>query len=971
MLGGLRAIVGDRVVSRFQTQKTGALFAFLASVPGKQFSRDQLAALLWPDGEPTAIRNRLNQAVSSLRRQLHPPGSDPNAVIVADHTTLGLSEFTVVTDVDEFKLLLKLAEKGDSEEEAARLLRGAVDLYHGEFLHGMTEDWALIERVALADAYYEALSKLIRMYVSLGRLSDAIETANRRLAQDPTEERSHRALIKLYMMSGRPRSALAQYAELERTLAQEGDQPSTRARKLRDEALVALSGESDSDGVFSGLDHAKGTQEQNAPQKLRTDNLPRYLMPFFGRERELSVIEHSLGQGTRLVSITGLGGTGKTRLAIEAAGSLGKRTAFLQAQPMGSWENLVERVKDSLDAEILVIDEAEVLSPEALIGLKQTLDENPDLVVIAASRVPLGIAGEHMLHLATLPVPTESSLEAVARNPAIKLFVNRAQAARQDFQLTERTASPISELCRKLEGWPLALELAASWARSMTASQMLEQISQHYDRLASRRRDISPKQRSLRAVIDGTFTRISASSREALGRMTVFAESWDHAGASAVCPGVDLHAILAELEESSLVVAFQVGRTMRFRMLAPVRQYVEEATGSDIVAQASFLHAEHYLKLASDFARSSAPNFLALQLDHDNFLVALKYWHAQGALSESTQLASDLGIYWDLGERISEGRQWMSMIAPLAVQAGDSEYGLFLTRLARLHWHANDLDQASLLIDEASERFRKADDLERFLEATLVTAHLAHRLGDYHRSEQALRENIDLAVNLGDSRIEARSWLALGNTLVELSRYDDAQAAYEACLGIGRRINNAYLCASATGNLGNLFLLQRSFEAANAWLEDAQRLMCESGMDALSIDIRVTRARLERLRGNVKQAQEFLEEAVTLGIEVPYVMSLALAEGAHLMSLQGDHVTAAQVLGYVQHERWKTQSASFGVEGQLFEEEAKVIEAAIGENAYRDQVLAGKRLLQDEALKFIREGLRRSNTHEPVQFGSE
>ncbi len=954
MLGGLRAVVGDRVISRFQTQKTGALLAYLALAPGKQYPRDQLAAMLWPDGESTAVRNRLNQAVSSLRRQLHPPGSDHNSILVADHSTLASNDQTVDTDVHEFRMYLKRADRTESDEEAAQLLRAAVELYRGEFLHGYSEDWALIERVALSDAYFEALSKLIRLYVAMGRLPDAIEIANRRLAQDPTEERSHRALIRLYAMAGRPRSALAQYAELERTLAQEGDKPSERAKKLREEALAALANEPESEALASGLARTEEVRDAPAFPVVQSGGLPRYLTPFFGREAELGQIRVCISQGVRLISLTGLGGTGKTRLAVEYATASKELAGFIHAQSTMTLENLLERVRSLQGAELLIIDEAEALSADALAGIKQVLAECPTLKAITTSRLPLGMDGEHVIGLGTLPVPVESNLTELASNPSIQLFIDRAQAARQDFQLTERTATPIAELCRRLEGWPLALELAASWARSMTPAQMLGQISQHYDRLASRRRDISPKQRSLRAVIDGSFVRLSPAASDALGRLTVFADSWDHSGASAVCPGVDLHAILAELEENSLVSARQMGRTMRFRMLAPVRGYAEEATGKDRLAEAMSLHAEHFLGRALAFDASGDTDFSILQLDHDNFLVALDYWLSQEAAHEATQLASALGIYWDLAEQFAEGRQWMTRIAALAAQTGDSEYGLYLTRLARLHWHAHDLVQAGSLIVEALERFQRADDLERYLEATLVFAHLKHRQGDYPSAEQMLRENVNLAANLGVHRIEARSWLALGNTLVELSRFEEAQGAYEACLAIGRRLNNAYLTASASGNLGNLFLLLESYEASNAWLLDAQHLMNESGMDSISIDVRVTRARVERLRGNLAESHALLTEAFTLGIESPFTMALAMAEGAYLLESVGDLANAAQILGFVHAILRKTHTAPFGVEGATFEKDRARLEGLMGSPAFEQHCLAGGRLVEADVWHLIR-----------------
>ncbi len=271
MLGGLRVRLGDRVITRFQTQKTGALLAYLALHAGKSFPRETMAELLWPDGDPGAIRNRLNQAISSLRRQLHPPGSEPGFVLQADHLSLQVNYATVTTDIAEFEASLKLAE---SEETAAvTALRHAVDLYQGEFLDGYYLDWVLLERVRLSDLYYDALTRLIRSYAQSGRISEAIEVAIRRLAIDPSDERAHRALMRLYLAAGRPRSALAQYHELARALALDEEIPSERAERLRDEALATLHSEEPELEVHAPVSVAPATSHERVVVESRA--MPR------------------------------------------------------------------------------------------------------------------------------------------------------------------------------------------------------------------------------------------------------------------------------------------------------------------------------------------------------------------------------------------------------------------------------------------------------------------------------------------------------------------------------------------------------------------------------------------------------------------------------------------------------------------------------------------------------------------------
>lgn len=926
------------MITRFQTQKTGALVAYLALHTGRAFSRDRVAELLWPEGDSSAIRNRLNQAVSSLRRQLHPPGMPANAILVADHQSVAVNAQNISTDVGEFLALIKESESLEGEA-CVPVLRKAVDLYNGEFLLGSQEDWAATERIVFADYCYEALTKLIRLYAHSGRLSDAIEIANRRLTQDPGEERSHRALMRLYLMANRPRSALAQYVEMEHALALDGDRPSERAIKLRSEALAAAEEEASRGQVTSEVQPAKLEPDNEAQTKSR---IPRYAMPFFGREREIEAIKGAIEAGCRLVTLTGLGGVGKTRLAVEAASAVAGHDAsasFVSVADVQSptamleeLEAVVEVTQDSGPRRVVVVlDNVEPLKQYHLEGLPQFLQVNPQVTIIATSRTPLDIEGELVLPVLPLPVEEAGTFDLVhlAKWPAIAMFVSRAQAVRQDFQLTERNRGAIVELTRKLEGWPLAIELAAGWARSMTPSQMVDRISENYDLLASRRKDIHARQRSLRAAIDGSFAALSDEMKSDFRRLSVFEGGWDHYAAAAVLPGRDVHQSLGALEGVGLVRSEGNSGDVRYQLLESVRTFARDLTTPDLANEVRRLHAEHFRSIVSRSTRQGPSGVAAIKRDRPNVLSALKYWIESGQKDEALAMAIDLGSYWEVSGRIEEGVTWMERALTLADHDNVTDHGLLLTRYARLLWNRGEYSRATALYAQALELFERAEDMEGVLETTIYLAQDAHRQGHFGRSVELLCENIELARQLGESWAEARSQLARGNSLIELGRLTEAEEAYEACLKIGRYLNEATLIGASMGNLGNLMRLRGKLTEAEDHLRAASQIYEHAGLRAMTIDSHMMHAQLKLMMGEPLETLDHVRRALRIGIENAYQWWTAFLLAASAFVRLGQFETSARLFGHAEL-LWNPEAVARGVESEAYEAERLKLEVALG-----------------------------------------
>ena len=198
LLGEIRVVVGGRLVPRFQTMRTAALLGYLALHPGRPHPREQLAELIWPDGDPGAIRNRLNQAVSSMRRQLEPPGVVPDSILRSDRLTIRLMEESIETDVDEFKKLTNTVLTTDRAPEAIVSGQAALNLYRGDLMDGLYDDWIMADRLAMEDAYTQTIVRLTRALASVGKFDEAIACAGRLTLRDPSDESVHQLIMKLY-----------------------------------------------------------------------------------------------------------------------------------------------------------------------------------------------------------------------------------------------------------------------------------------------------------------------------------------------------------------------------------------------------------------------------------------------------------------------------------------------------------------------------------------------------------------------------------------------------------------------------------------------------------------------------------------------------------------------------------------------------------------------------------------------------
>ena len=629
LLAGFRVWVGSRVIEEDQLRlrKAKSLIKLLALSPGHRLHREQAMDLLWPELDSKAALNNLHHALHIARRTLEPSAGAASGYLHLRGESLALSVAGPVwVDVEAFEEAATTARH--AMEPAA--YRAAIDLYSGELLpQDRYEAWAEERRAQLRGVYLSLLLELARVYEERKEFGEAIEALGRVVAEDPTHEDAHAALIRLYALLGRRREALRQYERLREVLFTEfGAEPEAATVRLHEEIWAGTFPPSHSPLVADS-----SSEELPAAGDDGKHNLPLARTSFIGRERETLEVKRLLAM-TRLLTLTGVGGSGKTRLALKVASDLAG------AYPDGAWlvelaslsdpelvpqavakalgvreqpgRPLTETLEDALRARkmLLVVDNCEHLIEAVVRLVDALLDSCPGLRVLATSRETLSAAGEVAWVVPSLTVPdpqrpsTPQELEAYE---SVRLFVERARQRDPSFVLTPRNGPAVAQVCRRLEGIPLAIELAAARIGVLPVEQIAERLDDSLRFLTSGGRTALPRQRTLRATLEWSHELLGEPERKLFRRLSVFAGGLTLEAAEAVGAGDgigqhDVLDLLSKLVDKSLVVAeASPGEegALRYRMLEPLRQYGQERLEESGQAQrVRRRHAEYYLALA-------------------------------------------------------------------------------------------------------------------------------------------------------------------------------------------------------------------------------------------------------------------------------------------------------------------------------------------------------------------------------------
>lgn len=849
-MGQLRATQWARRITRFRTQKTGALLAYLAYFSERAHPREVLIELLWPECNPTAGRHNLSMALSSLRNQLESPGVMPGTILQADRQQIGLNAAAVTTDVAVFNSALQAASQTTDRAEKIQWLTRALEIYQAELLPGFYENWVLTERRVLAESHWQALQQITSELEATGAFERALEYAARAVAADPLREAGHYELMRLYQATGQPAAALRQYRELEQLLWQELEvKPSPPLRELA-QTLAAQAGPESinqpapalpsvqiSDRIIETSPVALPIENFPPAQAEQSDasNLPLQLTRFFGRDEEISQLSLLLlSEQPRLVTLLGAGGSGKSRLAVETARQLLEPFegnvwfvplaalkearlipgAVLEALELTRAPGLdpLEQIRARLTNQpaLLLLDNFEQLAAEGRTVVHALLTQMPLLRCLVTSRVQLNLAGEQVWPVAPLPIPNGSVEPArLLQYPSVALFVDRAQAVRPDFQLTLRNAAAIAQLCQRLEGIPLAIELAAARAQVLTPVQMLERLQNRFELLVSRGRH-EARHRTLRAALDWSYQMLAPALQRFFAQLSVFRGGWTLEAAEAVCGG-SLGPLaldhLAELTECSLVLTDARGEVMRFGMLETLREYAAEVLPPE--DEAARRHAEYFLALAEvaepKLTGPEQPLWLQrLGAEYDNLRAAFEWSQAAGGDPElGLRLAGALHLFLIVSAPLSEPLDWL--LRALDAQTDSPAARLkALAAAALVSAMKGEGARAIALSQERIELCRAAGDAGGLAISLIHVGWTAYELDDFERAETYLLEG--LAVARANGNRWGTAFALAGLTYANAAHGDYEVAAQFAAEGLAlqQKLGSPYGLAHQLCGLGRI-----------------------------------------------------------------------------------------------------------------------------------------------------------------------
>ena len=898
LFGSPEVRLNGQAVTGFRSSKAQALLYYLA-VTGRPHTRPTLAGLFWGDQPEAAARTSLSKCLSNLRDLVG------DAVLVERQTVAFNRNQPYHLDTEGF-----LAGMGQPPTPETRpTWQAALALYRGDFLEGFYvreapdfEQWVLVQRAQYREAVLQGLHTLANYTEQQGDLPQAITHTRRLLTLEPWREEAHRQLMMRLARSGQRATALAQFETcrqvLDEELAVEPDKETLAlVEAIRSDKIVVLSS---SPIVVSSV-------------PVANNNLPIPPTPLIGRERELAELGELINNPQcRLITITGPGGMGKTRLALAAAaeqsGGFQQGAVFVSLANVATTQLLPQTILSALNVPLqetqapqrqvcttlarqnclLVLDNYEQLLPDVDL-LLEILQTAQSVTLLVTSRERLALQAEYLHELTGLAYP---ALQASAQKPepthvltdyaAPQLFVQRVRQIQPRFVANDVDVTAIVQISRKLDGIPLALELAAARVRILPIAQIAARLHESLHLLTVGSRAAPPRQQTLRATIDWSYNLLTEAERVLLRRLAVFAGDFPLVAVEQVCGPFTtaLLDLMTNLVDKSLVVVSHAGEGTHYRLLETIREYAHEKLRSAAEEeQLQSKHLDFFTHLAETaYAQRLNPQqeqwLTQLEGIHDNLRLALRWAIQQGLRAEALRLAGALSEFWDVRGYWREGRQFLAE-------------ALALPRIpSSIHKVSSDQNLASAVLGWEARALWKA-------------GHAHWRNRDFAAAQANLQTSLTLYRQIDDPTGQSEVLSILGNVAFDQGQDEEAQAFFSECLALRRKAGNKPLIGYALHGLGMVAMNQRDFVTAQTVLSESLE-MFRAGGDQLGASLPLfTFADVAYLQANYAEAQLLYEQSLALrrGVGDKRGIASALTSLANVRSKLGDQAVA-QTLYY-------------------------------------------------------------------------
>jgi predicted ATPase/DNA-binding SARP family transcriptional activator len=771
------------------------LLATLLTAPGSVVPAERLIEALWGDAPPRSAPEMLHVRISELRKRL----SVEPGLIVTRRPGYLLDVDPEHVDAHRFEQAVvegrRALSEGDAAGAAARLAAG-LGLWRGQaFAEIATRGFAQPHVARLENLHVQAVEDRIAADLERGAHREVLAELESLVRAHPLHERyRHQLMLALYR-DGRQGAALQVYQDGVDLLRDElGVDP---GRELQDLQLAILRQE-------RGLTAAAATPPAPPP---RAPDLPVPLTSFVGRDAEVEATCAQL-DSARLVTLTGIGGAGKSRLAIEVAQL--RRDAFpdgvriVELAPVGdpalvtatvaaatgARERPQQPLRDALvdhlrpASALLVLDNCEHLVDEVANLTRHLLARCPALRILCTSRERLDLTGEVVMHVPGLavPGPDDRGAEAIGASSAVRLFVDRARAAQPRFRLTDDNADTVARIALGLDGLPLAIELAAARTAAFAVGRIAAGLQDRFRLLSRGSREAVSRHQTLRAVVDWSYGLLTEQERRLFDRLAVFVGGFTYEAAAAVATDEPAD-LLARLVDKSLVVADMVeSPDYRYRMLETLRAYgLDELERRSEAAPVRDAHARYYRELATAAVPGLRSVELAtwldrLRIEHGNLRAAMEWSLRTGDAETAAGIAAALYAFWDLRGFYAEGRDWLRRVLADGREISDATRARALMGTATLAVIQGDLEEAVDACRAAAELSRAADDGAGLSHALQYLGFVATLAGEAAEARLRLDDAERVAAAAGARWEHGWSHVFLAALALSEGRFADADA---------------------------------------------------------------------------------------------------------------------------------------------------------------------------------------------------
>lgn len=879
VLGSLQVTLPDGSTAKFESDKTRALFAYVAVESDRPHRRDALIGLLWPDESEQTARHNLRQALFSLRQTIGDSAAHPPYLLITRDEIQFNTASNFALDVALFNAhLAATASHPHSRLDACAVcaprLQQAIDLYHGKFLQEFFledsaefEEWSVARREELHQRALDALADLANYYEQHGDLGATRRCALRQLELDPWREQAHRQMMRVLALEGQRGAAIAQYETCRRVLAEElGVEPSSETRELYEQIKT---------GSWKlEVGNSKHTPTSTRSIQVLTSNvqLPTQLTPFIGRERELADLGRLIADpACRCITLVGPGGMGKTRLALQAASNhrndFAQGVAFVPLAAIASAEAVVPAIAGALGFSfccptspsvqlfdylrgkqlLLVLDNVEQLlaqdpfqgnSAELFIEILQHATE---IKLLLTSREPLNVQGEWVFEVEGLQIPEDDRIDAIESSAAVALFVQRAQRARVGFALRAEDRPDVARLCRLVGGTPLALELAATWVRTLSVSEIAKEIERNLDFLSTSVRDLPERHRSIRVVFDHSWEMLTMEEQRVLRDLSAFHGRFQRQAAEQVA-GASL-ATLSALVAKSLVRRTATGH---YDLHELVRQYAASKLAENTLTRSSVAeqHSRYYLdwlgRCAARLQDHRQKDTVAeLSAEADNLRAAWDWAITHHDIARAHQVSATLLYLFELRTWFAEG-EIIFRNATETIQSHDAE-------------------------------IKPSDDALIAINALRAhSAYFSFRLGKSAASYAALLPSAKHLQSSTDQFAGTYALWYLGIVCWELGKFAEANESFQASLEKARACGDRWHETMVVEYLGIVAHDQGEYDQARGYLTKALASAREMG-DPMVISHVLGYLSLTTLAlGETTDTEKLLRESLALAQEIGY-----------------------------------------------------------------------------------------------------